>query len=106
MYTPECQQALAPILHKTDLSTHTKRFVIAAGFWITALVVAVVATWIIQVAVVANEKVPENVRLNNKDLAQIQTMSDASSFVAIGIGSGASPTATVAVQAAPTSTSP
>ena len=79
---------------------------VAAGFWITALVVAVVASWIIQVAVVANEKVPDNVRLNNKDLAQIQTMSEASSFAAIGIGPGAWATATVAVHAAPTSSSP
>ncbi|KAF2826892.1 hypothetical protein CC86DRAFT_381953 [Ophiobolus disseminans] len=105
-YTTECQQALAPILHRTNLSTHTKRFILTASVWITAILVAVVAAWVTQMVNEANEKVPMNIKLNNKDLAQIQTMSDASTFAAIGIGPGAWATATITVHPAATPVSP
>jgi predicted metal-binding membrane protein len=105
-YTAECQQALAPILHKTDLSTHTKRVLGARSVFLTIAVVALLIAWSYQLYVVANEGLPEQIKLNNADLVQIQTMTQASSFAAIGVGPGAWATATVTMQPAATSSSP
>lgn len=105
-YTSECQQALAPILHTTDLSAHVKRFLGVSTILLFTAIVAVVAGWVYQLHVVANEKLPENVKINNGDLAQIQPMTSASSLAAIGIGQGAWATATLTIQPAATSTSP
>lgn len=103
-YTTEYQQALASILHPTDITIYTKRFIFGA-FYLAAFIVAVVGGLMYQVYTIANEHVPTNIELNNKDLAQLKTMSEASSFTAIGLGQESLGFPTLTVQTTATSTS-
>jgi hypothetical protein len=102
--TQECHNALIPILHRTDLATHTKRFVVIGGIAVISLIMAVVAL-VYEMGRVANTEVPANIKLNHDDLAQIQSMSGASTIAAVAAEASASPY-TVVVQPSATPTSP
>ncbi|KAH7079685.1 hypothetical protein FB567DRAFT_449769 [Paraphoma chrysanthemicola] len=98
----ECHDALMPILHNTDLGTHTKRFVVIGGVMVISIVVAVVAI-VYEMGHIANTDVPTHIKLNHADLAQIQSMSGASTIAAVGAEASASPY-TIVVQPSATPT--
>ncbi|KAH7071451.1 hypothetical protein BKA63DRAFT_568584 [Paraphoma chrysanthemicola] len=81
-FSQECHNALVPLLDKTDLAAHTKRFVVIGGLAIISLIIAVVAL-VYEMARIGTTEVPSNIKLNYKDLAQIQTMSGASTIAAV-----------------------
>jgi hypothetical protein len=95
-----------PILQRTDLATHTKRFVIIGTIGAISLTVAVAAMIIHMGQFYSSTKdVPSNVKLNYGDLAQIKSMSGAPTFAAVAATASATPD-TVVWQAAATTTSP
>jgi hypothetical protein len=103
-YTQECQDALMPILHKSDLATHAKRFVIVGSIGIISLAVVAVAAIVYQMGRFTNyaKDAPVNIKLNHEDLMQIKSISGASTFAAVA----AEATALVTVQPVATITSP
>tara|TARA_R110002003_G_scaffold534_19_gene20334 strand:- start:7494 stop:7832 length:339 start_codon:yes stop_codon:yes gene_type:complete len=103
-FSQECHNALVPVLHKTDLAAHTKRFVVIGGIAVISLIIAVVAL-VYEMGRVANTEVPSNIKLNYKDLAQIQSMSGASTIAAVAAEASAKPY-TIAMQPPATPTAP
>ncbi|KAF2023189.1 hypothetical protein EK21DRAFT_118998 [Setomelanomma holmii] len=103
-FSQECHDALVPLLYKTDLAAHTKRFVVIGGTAVISLVMAVIAL-VYEMGRVANTDVPSNIKLNNNDLVQIQSMSGASTIAAVAAEPSAKPY-TVALQPSATTTSP
>jgi hypothetical protein len=109
-----CRERLMPILHNTDLHTHTKRFILITAFVIGDVVASV--SYLLSVAAAAAagagtgawlaSEVPA-VRLSYSDLAQIHDLGKADK-IAIQQGTDATPTIIVvpAMSEAPTPTGP
>jgi hypothetical protein len=95
-----------PILHKTDLATHTKRFVVIGAIGAISLTIAVAAMIIHMGQFYSSTKeVPSNVKLNHGDLAQIKSMSGAPTFAAVAATASATAN-TIVWQPAATAVSP
>jgi preprotein translocase subunit SecF len=95
-----------PLLQKTDLATHTKRFVIIGTLAIIGLLGAVTALVIhMGIHYSSTKEVPAHIRLNHADLAQIQSLQGAKTFAAVAAEATASPN-TIIVQPTATPTSP
>jgi hypothetical protein len=92
-----------PLLQKTDLATHTKRFVVVTAVGILSLMMAVAGiVWEMNRISSTTKDVPANIKLNHADLTQIQSMAGAKTFAAVA----AEVTATLTLQSSTTVTSP
>jgi hypothetical protein len=105
-FTQECQNALMSVFPQTDLTAHTKRFAIVAGVFTAAFLAGFVSLAIQAIiAKVTVKEVPQDIRLNNEDVAQLKSMAGASTFAAVMSGTKATPV-TMTLQPPATSTWP
>jgi hypothetical protein len=98
--TQECQNALASILQKTDMTTHTKRFVTIGVLFAASGLIAVLAFLMAHASPAA---APSEVTFDAGDLSQIHSLGGVNTFAAVTSGASAPP-ATVVYQPAPTAT--
>ncbi|KAH7123541.1 hypothetical protein B0J11DRAFT_435299 [Dendryphion nanum] len=100
----QCRDSLIPIFHNTDVSKHTKRFLLVGGAIIAGLVALVVAQAFIllgESGYLATDSPPKRVNLNYADLHQIQSIGSVSKLAYV-TGSVVLPTTITMVQ--PTAT--
>lgn len=94
----ECRNALNPMLQRTDVTTHTKRFIAISAILLGELLVAIAAETLIifgeGIYLHNTAEVPKEIKFGGGDLAQIQSMAGVHTFAAVTGAIGAPSTIT------------
>lgn len=100
--TQQCRDALTPLLQSSEVTQHVKRFVPFLPF-VVGIGIALVLNLLLGTAGVSRNGPPQEIKLNNVDLAQIQTLGGASTIAVVSDGAAPS---TVSFAPAVTTTTP
>ena len=94
----ECRNALNPLLQKTDITTHTKRFIAISAILLGELLIAIAAETLIifgeGIYLHNTAEVPKEIKFDRGNLAQIQSIAGAHTFAAVTGATGAPSTIT------------
>ncbi|KAH5350513.1 hypothetical protein HBI48_165330 [Parastagonospora nodorum] len=96
----DCRKRLTPIIHNTDIGTHSKRFILVTSFLVGSIITVTVSLLIAAAAVGIAWETAQNipsVKYEYSDLTQIGDMDDSDTF-AFKTGPAADPT-TISVPA-------
>ncbi|KAJ4377484.1 hypothetical protein N0V83_000309 [Neocucurbitaria cava] len=94
----QCRNALNPVLQRTDVTTHTKRFIAISAILLGELLIAIAAETLIifgeGIYLHNTADVPKEIKFDHGDLDQIQSMAGAHTFAAVTGTSGTPSTIT------------
>jgi hypothetical protein len=104
-YSQDCENSLVSVIQQTDLAPHSKRFGQFAVLAILGLGALIAVIWQEHHIQSSKLEVPEIIRLDKGDVAQVVSMAGAATFAVAQAGATAAPY-TVTWQPPATSTSP